>query len=116
MFQDVITTEALFKASLILFFNKIDLLEERLKTKPGREAFKVLFPIYSKYFSSQDAANLIRIKFEDLFRKRFNQPPTPVDFEPITSQPFESVSFRLNNLIFGLNTLSFGRHPDYWTT
>ena len=101
MFQEVITTEVLFKASLILFFNKIDLLEERLKTKSGRVAFKALFPLYSKYFSTQDAANLIRVKFEDLYRRRFNQPPQPVEFEPITTQPFGRAS--LSYLNFALS-------------
>ena len=62
VFNSVAATPALSEAGMVLFYNKKDLLEERLKTKQGREAFKSHFASFDESSHDHiDAANLIKV-------------------------------------------------------
>ena len=67
----MITTEALFKAALIVFLNKIDIFAKTLKSRAGKIAFGIFFPEYSTEYTTTEAANLVRLKFDEMFERRF---------------------------------------------
>jgi len=69
LFESLINSEWFYKTNFIIFFNKKDLFEQKIKTKD----LKVCFPEYSGGCNAEAAKQYIATKFEELNHKRHPQ-------------------------------------------
>ena len=66
LFDSICNNKYFVSTSMILFLNKKDLFEEKIKKSP----LTIAFPEYDGDHSFDDAAEFIKIKFEDLNRNK----------------------------------------------
>ena len=69
LFESVVSNKWLTRASIILFLNKKDLFENKIKSRP----LSVCFPEYERKNSYETAAEFIKSKFESLIQRSQRQ-------------------------------------------